>query len=124
MFRLFGFIAVALACVGVYGSTAFSVRDRTSEIGVRMALGARASDVARGVLGRALVIMSGGWILGSMITLATVPLIDALLFGVAPLDAISFMKASFAIVVAMVAGASIPTLEAARVDPAASLRRE
>ena len=124
MFGLFGFMAVALVCVGVYGTLASWVRYETPELGLRMALGAHTGDVLRTMMKRAGLTLVGGWVLGSAAILAVTPVIGALLFGVAPLDLVSLAAAGGTTALAVGLGALIPTLNATRVDPAVSLRRQ
>lgn len=122
LFGLFGALALALAAVGLYGSLAFAVRQRTPEIGVRMALGADPSSVARLVLGQAFRLVALGWVLGTAAAMFAADWIRGLLFGVQPNDPVTFTLASLVIVLAGLAGSALPALRAARLDPVVALR--
>jgi putative ABC transport system permease protein len=121
---LFGALAVALAAVGLYAALAFSVRQRTQEIGVRIAFGADPGDVARMFLRHGLAVAGVGWLIGAAVTLALTRYVKSLLFDVAPADAATFAAASAIIVAAVLAGCLMPSVRASRVDPATALRTE
>jgi len=124
LFGLFGGLAVVLAAAGLYASLAFAVRQRTAEIGVRIALGADPASVMR------LVLRQGGWLiavgglLGAGLALAVATGIRSLLFGVEPGDPPSLAIALLVIVTAGLAGSALPARRAARVDPVVALRSE
>ena len=122
MFRLFGGVAVLLAGIGVYGSLAWTVRRRTPEIAVRMALGARPSDVVRWMLRRDAAVLAAGVALGGAAILAAAPLLRAWLFGVAPMDGPSFAAAVGVVAVSVSLAVAAPVARAMRVDPLAALR--
>jgi predicted permease len=124
LFGLFGGIAVVLAAAGLYASLAFAVRQRTAEIGVRIALGADSSSVARLVLWQGGRLVAAGWLIGAAAALAVASWIRSLLFGVQPDDPIAFVVASLVVVAAGVAGCALPARRAARVDPVVALRSE
>jgi predicted permease len=124
LFALFGGLAIALAAAGIYASLALAVRQRTPEIGVRIALGAQRSSVARLVLGQGIRLVAFGWLAGTAASIAAADWIRSLLYGVQPGDPTSFALASLAIVVAGLAGSVLPALRAARVDPVVALRAE
>ena len=124
LLALFGAIAVVLAAAGLYASLAFLVRQRTPEIGVRIALGADPSSLARLVLGHGGRLVAVGYVIGAAAALAIASAIRSLLFGVEPGDPISFAIASLAIVVAGLAGSALPARRAGRVDPVVALRSE
>lgn len=124
LFGLFGTIAVLLAAVGLYASLAFAIRQRTAEIGVRMSLGATPREIAAMVLQQATVLVAVGWVLGLVAAVVFVRSIEALLFGVAPLDPIAFAAGSLAIGAAGLLGCLLPAWRAARVDPVIALRTE
>ncbi len=122
LFGLFGLLSLVLAVIGVYGVMAYIVLQRTTEIGVRMALGAHATDVLRMIVGQSLRLTAAGVLVGIGIALALTRLIANLLFDVSPHD-----PATYLTVVAVLAGtalvaAGIPALRAARIDPAVALR--
>ncbi len=121
---LLSILAVTLAAVGLYGVVAFGVVARRRELGVRLALGAEARDVASVVLGHAASIVSAGVVLGLGGAWALSRVLESRLFGVAPVDPASYAAA--ALLFATVAGAACwaPTRRAMRVDPAVTLREE
>jgi predicted permease len=124
LFGLFGLLSLVLAIIGVYGVMAYIVLQRTTEIGVRMALGARAADVLRMIVGQSMRLTAAGVLVGIGIALALTRLITNLLFDVSPHDPTTYVT-----VVAVLAGtalvaAGIPALRAARIDPAVALREQ
>jgi putative ABC transport system permease protein len=118
------FCAALLAAVGVYGVVTYSVTRRTSEIGLRMALGAGAGDAFRLVVGGAARVVLMGVALGFAGAAALGKAFDSLLFGVLPFDAVTFTSAGFALVAVGLLAASVPAARAARIDPAGALRQE
>ncbi len=124
LFALFGGLAIALAAAGIYASLALAVRQRTPEIGVRIALGAQRSSVARLVLGQGIRLVAFGWLAGTAASIAAADWIRSLLYAVQPGDPTSFALGSLAIIVAGLAGSVLPALRAARVDPVVALRAE
>jgi ABC-type antimicrobial peptide transport system permease subunit len=124
VFGLFGTLAVALAGIGIYGALAFSIRQRTTEIGVRMALGAMRRDIARMVLGHGALVASFGLVLGVGGALAASRYIESLLFSVAATDLRTLATASGVVLAAALLGCVVPAFRALRVDPAVALRTE
>ena len=118
------FCAALLAAVGVYGVVSYSVTRRTSEIGLRMALGAGAGDAFRLVVGGAARVVLVGVALGVAGAAALGKAFDSLLFGVLPFDAVTFTASALALVVVGLLAASVPAARAARIDPAGALRQE
>jgi putative ABC transport system permease protein len=123
-FRLFGVIAGFLAVAGLYGTLAMTVRQRTPELAVRMALGATPAMILRLVAGGALGVIGLGWILGVFLTFVAARSISALFFDAAPTDLSTLLLVSGFIGVVSVCGAMVPLLRATRLDPAAALRNE
>ena len=125
---IFGLVALALICIGLYGLMAFTVTRRTPEIGVRIALGATRSDVGRLVLGQALTLLAAGlaigvpaaWIAGRLASHA----LSSLLFEVTSTDPIAIGTAIAVLVLVTIAAAVLPARRAARIDPATALRAE
>jgi putative ABC transport system permease protein len=120
---IFAAVALLLAALGVYGALSYTVAQRRREIGIRMALGADPRAVAGRFVRGALGLTGGGVAIGFVGALGTTRLIQALLFGVAPTDPLTF--ALVAIVPAIVGLAGVgPAMRAARVDPLVALRSE
>jgi putative ABC transport system permease protein len=120
----FGGIAVVLAAVGLYGVLAFIVGERRREIGVRMALGALPRDIVASMLGEGLRLTAIGVVAGIALALAATRLLNALLFGTSPTDALTFVSAAALIVTIAAAASLVPALRASRVDPLIALRDE
>jgi predicted permease len=120
----FGGLAMVIAMVGIAGVLAFSVSSRTSEIGIRMSLGADAWRVHRMVLGEGGALLVTGLVAGSIVALAASRLLRGLLFGVAPNDPATLAGVSLIIAAIGVAACWLPAARAARVDPAEALRAE
>src|SRR5215510_3478935 len=119
---VFGLLALLLAAVGLYGVISYAVSQRTREIGVRMALGARARDVMRMVLREAMTLVAVGMALGWGLAAALSRLIESFLFGVGAMDAVTF--AAIPILLALVAliASYLPARRAMKVDPMVALR--
>src|SRR5215469_15980948 len=119
-----GVIAMLLAGVGLYGVMAYSVYQRTREIGIRMALGADPEGVLRMVMRRGLLLALSGIAAGLVIALATAPQIAPLLYHVSPADPVSIAGAALFLIVVAVIASLIPALRATRVDPILALNEE
>jgi putative ABC transport system permease protein len=117
-------LSLLLASIGIYGVMAQLVVQRTLEIGIRMALGARSSDLVRMVLGEGLRLALVGIAAGVAGALALTRIIASLLYGVKPTDIAAFSAAAVVLLVAIVLAALIPARAAARVDPMVALRQE
>jgi putative ABC transport system permease protein len=124
LLAVFGAAAALLAAAGVYGVMMYTVTQRTKEIGVRVALGARPRDVMRLVLGRALLLAAIGIALGAAGAFAMGQLIQGLLFGVPPRDPMTFAVMGGATLIVVLAAAYVPARRAMRVDPMVALRVE
>jgi putative ABC transport system permease protein len=120
----FAALALLLAAVGLYGIVSYSVVQRTREIGVRIALGARAGDVHRLVLRRTLLLLAFGILAGTAGALAVTRLMAGLLFEVAPWDPAAFTAGSVVLASVAIVAAYLPARRAARVDPMTALRYE
>jgi putative ABC transport system permease protein len=124
LFSAFALVALLLAALGLYGLLAWSVRRRTREIGVRVALGARPIDVGRLVLGEGLALTAAGLALGLVAALLGARVLSALLFGVEPTDGATLAAASGLLVAVAGLACALPARRALRMDPAAALRHE
>jgi predicted permease len=120
----FGALALALAAVGLYGVMAYAVAQRTKEVGIRMALGARRRDVIKMIVREALVPVLFGIAVGIAGALAATRVVASLLFGVAPRDPLAFVLAMSAMLSVALLAAAIPARKASRVEPAIALRHE
>ena len=121
---IFAALALIVATVGVAGVLAFSVQQRTRELGLRMALGARRVDIVRLVLGDGLRITGIGLLAGLGGAFALTRFLESLLFGVTPLDATTFATVAGVLGVAALAASVAPALRAAQADPAVTLKGE
>jgi predicted permease len=120
----FGGIALALACIGIYGVLSFGVARRTSEIGLRMALGARRASVIGMILGETGRMVAIGLGLGLLAAAGATRLIASQLYGVAPLDPFTIAMAAAVLIAVAVAAGALPAWRASRVDPVTALRTE
>jgi ABC-type antimicrobial peptide transport system permease subunit len=119
-----GGFALMLAALGIYAVTAFSVASRTREIGVRMALGADSARVRWMVIRQALGITALGGGVGLVIATVLSRLLSDLLFGVSPLDPLSFGVTIAALVAVVMAASLVPAQRAAAVEPVVALRKD
>lgn len=124
LLTLFGGIGMALGAVGVYGVTSQSVAERRREIGVRLALGAAPDGVVARTIGRGMVPVGLGVVVGLTAAVAGTRLLEGLLHGVDPLDPGTFLAAPLTLGLVAVAALSVPALRASRVDPVTALREE
>jgi putative ABC transport system permease protein len=120
----FALAAVVLASIGVYGVIAYAVGQRQREFGIRLALGARRSEIVRDVLRRGLILFFAGTAAGLLASVATARVLGSLLFNVSRFDALSFAAATAVIFVVALAACAIPARRAASVDPSIALRAE
>ena len=120
----FGVLAVALACIGLYGLIGYQVVQRTSEIGIRMALGAQRTQVLWTTLRRALIWTIGGIALGVPLALTASRAAEGLLFGLSPMDVMTLTAAAIVMLMFGILAAYFPARRASRVDPLVALRYE
>jgi predicted permease len=121
---LAGLLALALAVMGLYGVTTFVVVERTHEIGVRMALGARAADVVRLVLRQGLRLVIVGVAIGLALSVVATRVLTAALFGVSPTDPLTFGATTLLLGLVALMACWIPARRATKVDPLDALRHE
>src|SRR5213083_2566853 len=118
MFSVFGGVALGLAVVGLYGVKAYSVAQRTREIGIRMALGAQPGMVLRLIMREGSVMLLSGLALGLVLAAATGKILSGILFGVGVLDPVAFTVAPVVLTVAALVAMWLPARRATRVNPA------
>ena len=121
---IFSVTALALACLGLYGTLSFTVAQRTREIGVRVALGAQRLDVFSLVVGKGLKLALIGSVIGLAGALAAARLVSSLLYGVKSSDPVTFVCVSLLLVVVAALASWLPARKAAKVDPMEALRYE
>ena len=124
LLSIFASIALLLAAVGIYGVMAYSVQQRTQEIGIRMALGASPGDVRRMVVGRGMLLAVTGVAIGVAGGLATTRIMRSLLFGVKPWDPLMFALTAVLLAAVALLACYLPARRASRVDPLDALRYE
>ncbi len=120
----FGFLAMLLAAVGIYGVVAYSTRQRTREIGIRVALGAKKEGIYRLVLGQGFRLILAGLVVGTVLAVAFTRLLKAQLFGVSETDAITFASVGLLLGIVALLACHIPARRATRLDPMVALRHE
>jgi len=119
-----GVMALALGAIGLYGVMSSVVRQRTREIGIRIALGARTGAVVRLVTGQGMLWTAGGIGLGVALSLTVATLMASLLYGVSPIDPPTFALVPLVLAAAAYAACYLPARHASRIDPLAALRNE
>ena len=117
-------VALALAALGTYGVLAYSVAERRREIGIRMALGADQRGVLGMILGQGMTLAVGGLVLGMLGAIGLTRLASTLLFGVSPVDPLTFGSVAAFILLVALAACIIPARRATRLDPLNALRHE
>ena len=120
----FGILALALACVGLYGVAAYAVTQRTREVGIRMALGAQRGQVVGMIVRESLVPVLIGIVAGLAGAIAVTRLVTGLLYGVAPRDPLSMALAACAMLAVALIAVAVPARRASRVEPMMALRYE
>jgi len=124
LLRIFASLAMLLAAIGIYGVMSYAVGQRVHEIGIRMALGARAGDVLSLVLRQGLSLVVMGIVIGLMGAVWLTEAMKSLLFGVSPNDPPTFAIVSALLLAVAAAATYIPARRATKVDPMVALRYE
>jgi putative ABC transport system permease protein len=124
LLMLFGWLALALAVVGIYGVVAYSVGERTSEIGIRMALGAQRGSILGMVVRQAMMLAASGVAVGLAVAWAASRSLTTLLYEVKPIDYSTYAAVSVLLAMAAMAAAWIPARRASQTDPMVALRHE
>jgi ABC-type lipoprotein release transport system permease subunit len=124
LMTVFGCCAVLLAAIGIYGLMAYSVAQRTQEIGIRLALGAQASDVKNMVIRQGMALAGIGVAIGVAASLGLARFISTLLFGVSPRDPSVFAGVPLLLTLVAFIAVWVPARRASRVDPIVALREE
>jgi predicted permease len=124
LFGLFGALALALACIGVYGLLSYEVARRTREIGIRSALGARRADLLMLVVRQGLLLMICGVAAGIGVAMGVTRLLGSLLYGVRPTDVVTFCGVALILISVGLIACMIPARRAASIDPMVALRAE
>src|SRR5262250_1809840 len=118
----FAALAVLLASIGIYGLLAYMVGQRSREIGIRVALGARREDIQRMFLRKGVALASVGVVTGLVISASSAPVMASLLYGVRPHDGVVFLTVPLLLFAVAVLASYLPTRRAAKVDPLSALR--
>jgi putative ABC transport system permease protein len=121
---VFAALALLLASMGVYGVTAEATSQRTHEIGIRVALGARPGEIAELVLRQGLVLAAFGILAGLAVAAAATRALTGVLFGVEPLDLTTFALVAVVLGLAALVASAMPARRAAALDPLVALRRD
>jgi ABC-type antimicrobial peptide transport system permease subunit len=120
----FAVLALVIACVGLYGAMAYTVARRTSEIGIRMALGAQRKKIIWMVLREVLVLTAAGLAVGYGAARYTTHLVESFLYGIKANDPLAIAAAAIILLVCALAAGYAPAWRASRIDPALALRNE
>ncbi|MEP6779399.1 MAG: FtsX-like permease family protein [Gemmatimonadaceae bacterium] len=119
-----GIAGLLLAAIGLYGVISFSTAQRTREIGVRLALGAGRYDVLRLVVGEGMNLVAIGMGVGLVLALVATRVLTSFLFGVSPLDGLTFIAVALILALCALIASYLPAQRAARVDPMLALRQD
>jgi putative ABC transport system permease protein len=118
----FAGVALVLAAVGLYGVIAYAVGQRTTELGVRVALGASGGRISRMIIGEGLAMSMIGVVVGLVASAGLTRVLGSLLFGVQPSDPATFIAVAAALVIVAITASYLPARRAARADPLVAMR--
>jgi ABC-type antimicrobial peptide transport system permease subunit len=121
---IFSFLALLLACLGLYGLMAYTVVRKTNDIGIRMALGAARNDVVWMILRETLLLTVIGICIGLPVAFVSTHLLASMLFGVKPDDPVSILAAMLVMITVALFAGYLPARRASRIDPTIALRFE
>ena len=124
LFAAFALVALALACIGLYGVVSYAVAQRSREVGIRMSLGADASSVVRMLMVGGLRLVAVGGAVGLGLSLLIAPALAGVLFGVGAIDLFSFTATPLVLGAVAALAAYIPARRASRIDPVHALHAE
>jgi ABC-type antimicrobial peptide transport system permease subunit len=124
LFGFLGLLGLALASIGLYGVIAYTTSQRTHEIGIRMALGAKSCEILELILRQGLILGAAGVAIGLAAAFAITRLLTVVLYGISATDAITFLGISLLLLLISLGASYIPARRATRVDPLVALRYE
>jgi len=124
LLAVFAVVALSLASIGLYGLISYSVKQRTADIGIRLALGAQQSDVLRLVMGQGAKLILGGMVLGFSGVLVLTRVLSSLLYGIAPTDHFTLAAVSLVLTIVSLLACYIPARRATKADPMVALRHD